>query len=41
MDIVVEVVVEDILKLVSKVMVIHRDNLIEVDGVELELMDFL
>jgi hypothetical protein len=41
MDIVVEVVVEDILKLVSKVMVIHRDNLIEEEEVEPELMDFL
>jgi hypothetical protein len=41
MDIVVAVVVADMLKLVSKVMVIHRDNHIEVGEVEMELMDFL
>jgi hypothetical protein len=41
MDIVAEAVVVDILKLVSKVMVIHPVIHIEVDGVELELMDFL
>jgi hypothetical protein len=40
MDIVVEVAVEDILKLVNKVMEIHRDNHIEVGEVELGPMDF-
>jgi hypothetical protein len=41
MDIQAEVVVEDIPKLVNKVMEIHPAIHIEVDGVELELIHFL
>jgi hypothetical protein len=41
MDIQVEAAVEDILKLVNKVMVIRQVIHIEADGVELEPMDFL